>query len=176
MKQFFQTQNTMLATALASAGVPFAEENGNRIPSLCLYHAQNLARLGYKGQTLWDAAQDAWKRKRPGTVVYQFECCELLERVKSAFDKAKEKLVAQASQSTGPNAAGTTWSNLEPEDFGRIAAFIAANRSWMMDSWWKTPPILGIYGDAVTEGNIQTNSGKFISLNASEARRKELGI
>jgi hypothetical protein len=168
MQKFFQTQNTMLATALASAGVPYAEENGKRIPSLCLYHVENLARLGYKGKPLWDSAHDAWKRKRPGTIVYQFAACELLERVKSAFDGAKKTLPA--------NPHGTTWSNIEPEDFGRIAAYLAANRTWLMDAWTLTPPLLAIYGDAVTDGNVQENSAKIISLNASEATRAKLGI
>lgn len=172
MQSFYQTQNTMLATALASAGVPFAEENGKRIPSLCQYHAQNLAKLGYKGKPLWEAAHDAWKRKLPGTIVYQFERCELLDRVISAYDKMKAKLSKEAIG----HDQGMTWAELQPEDFGRIAAFIAANRSWLMDAWWKQPPILCIYGDATTEGNVQTNSCKIISLNASEETRAKLGV
>jgi len=176
MQQFFQTQNTMLATALASAGVPFAEENGHRIPSVCLYHAENLAKLGYKGKTLWDAAHDAWKRKRPGVIVYQFERCALLDRVIGAFDKMKKTLAEQATRTLGPDVPSETWPGLEPEDFGRIAAFIASNRSSLMDAWWKYPPLLAVYGDAVTEGNVQTNSAKIISLNATEKTRAELGI
>ena len=176
MQKFYQTNNTMLATALASAGVPFAEENEKRIPSVCLYHAENLGRMGYKGKPLWESAHDAWKRKRPGTIVYQFERCELLDRIITAYDKMRKTLDAQAGQQSGPNLPGETWPDLQPEDFARIAAFLASNRTWLMDAWWQSPPLLAIYGTATTEDNVQTNSAKIISLNASEETRRKLGI
>lgn len=176
MQSLYQTQNTMLATVLASAGVQFAEENGHRIPALCQYHAQNLARLGYKGHLLWDAAQDAWKRKKAGTIVYQFERCELLDTIITAFDKMKLTMAKQAAQENGPNTPGETFEKLTPVDIGKIGGMLAANRDWMMNSWTLTPPILCIYGEAMTEGNTQTNSCKIISLNASEETRRKVGV
>lgn len=166
----------MLATVLASAGVPFAEENGNRIPAICQYHAQNLARLGYKGHPLWDAAQDAWKRKKAGNIVYQFERCELLETIINAFDKTKLAMAKQAEQAHGPNTPGETFEKLTAIDIGRIGGMLAANRDWMMNAWTFTPPILCIYGEPTTDGNTQTNSCKIISLNASDETRKKVGV
>lgn len=176
MQSFYQTNNTMLATALASAGVPFAEENGRPIPSLCFYTTANLKSLGYKDVTLWDAAHDAWKRKRPGTVVYQFMRCELLERVKAAFDKTRETMAKDATARIGPEVPGLQLSSLEPEDFGRIVAWMAGNRSWLMDEWWKTPPLIALYGDPKFDGNTMTNSAKVISLNATDKTRAQIGI
>lgn len=86
---YFQTNNTALAIALATCGVPAPKnEKGQPVPQIMLYDLATLKRLGYHGLTADEAAARAMRDHRPGVRVFQFERTPTLERVVKAFNQA----------------------------------------------------------------------------------------
>lgn len=179
----YQTQNGALAVALSlGKGVKFwtNPEDGLLQPTYNIYDRDILARLGYKGWQLEAAAENAWKAGKPGLIIYNFEKCETLERMVTAWLK-QEELIKKLDEDKD-----TVFSNdsvdveIEPEELAQILCQYAKNRKSTMAMWKVAPPLIRITGDTKshTEGDkvITVGSLKAYSINLSKERRAHLGI
>lgn len=148
MKQevnIYLTQNTVLATVLATFGAEFADP---KAPSKNCYDADDLKRAGQR-------ASDLEKAGIPGRVIYAFKRSPLLEKLIKSFDRAK--------------AAIAEHKPIEIDfDLDQAVALIAqfqSNRKHVGESWRAT--------SSLVRRSTGDKSCKIVSLNASEEARKE---
>jgi hypothetical protein len=172
----FQTQNTALAVTLATCGVPFATDpNGNAIPFLNIYDAARLELLGYKGWSLREAAHDAWKKGKPGKIIYNFQRTEELEKVIKGFDKRSAILAHPEFKDTD-----TTLPHLSPEEYGALCCQLLHNRKMLLEGWKTAMPHISIMGATHSQSEngreVTVGSFKVFSLNASPETLKKLGL
>lgn len=176
MSQTYQTQNTALALALHTAGVPWATaaDGAPLPPILNIYDAQILRDRGLVGFTLEEAAKRAVERGIPGRIFYQFQRTQQCERIIKGYE-AQRKLIEGAAD--GETATATL---ITPEEFGALAAQILHNRKALVQSWTTAPAFISISGSSkvTTEGAATYVVGSFqvIPLNSTAATRAKLGV
>ena len=111
--QFYQTNDTVLATALILCGVPCATHaDGRPFPQLMIYDPDILRRHGYpKGMDFVQAASQAMNDSKAGVRVYQFQRTPQLEEIIVAYRNAEK------THKTGKNI---DLANVEPGDVAAI--------------------------------------------------------
>jgi len=181
MQETYQTQNTALAIALTTCGAEIpTDEAGNSVPCVHLYDREILARLGYRGRKLEEAAQEAFNSGKKGLVVYQFVRNDLLYRIIKAYDEQSNAIKKlEAGSHTPLQSSGGI--NATPEDAARIICQALHNRKGALEAWRSVPATITIHGaqKKYTDGNgrsVIEGSMKAYSLGASEETRKHLGV
>lgn len=166
MQAFYQHKNLALAVTLATCGVPFPVDDGGRpVPFIHFYDGATLKKiLGpdgaplYAGWNVQDAARDAWQRGYRGTVVYQSQRCEMLERILKAYDKHSD-LIARSEASGLPIQ---TTLDIDPETAARLCCQFTKNRNTFQEGWRTVVPYVEISSTSrrTTEGGHTAIVGK----------------
>lgn len=154
MSQLFQTQDTPLAITLLTCGVPVPLHPVQQLPMpfINVYDPKILRDLGYGGGkwTIEDAVRDAWKNNRPGTIFYNFERNERLERIVAAWNKQKIAIRQQASLSgTGGQPIGEC--QLDEVEAAKFACQLFHNRKQTIEDWRLVSPFILIPGETSSE-------------------------
>lgn len=181
MQPIYQTQNTALAIALTTCGAEIpTDEAGNPVPCVHLYDRDILARLGYRGQKIDDAARDAVESGKRGIVVYQFVRNDLLQRIIKAYD-AQSRVIRESESGNRQPLESAGDINASPEDAARIICQALHNRKATIEAWRSVPATIAIHnakqkstdakGRTIVEGSM-----KAYSLGASKETRKRLGV
>lgn len=181
MKPIYQTQNTALAIALTTCGAEIpTDEAGNPAPCVHLYDREILARLGYRGQRIDEAARDAFESGKRGIVVYQFVRNDLLQRIIKAYD-AQSRVIREAQSGKRSPLEPSGSMNVSPEDAARLICQALHNRKGAIEAWRSVPATVAIHGAqrkskdsqgrTITEGSM-----KAYSLGASNETRQRLGV
>lgn len=156
----FSTTNTALALVLHTVGVPLVTiEN--------FYTPEILRGLGV------GSVREAVNKGLPGRVTYFFEPVENLAALIAVFDASKEKIQSGANSEIDADA----------ETAVHLAAFILAKRNIFAGLWQKRVPKYAVFDGERTEtknddGSVTVTlpAAKIVSLNASPATRKKLGL
>jgi len=155
----FVTQNTSLALALQSVGVPLLEVWN-------VYDAAILKRLGM------ESARIAKQCGLPGSISYFLEHIEGMERLLDAYDSASKQWTDNTLEEM----------ECSPEDAMRIACVILKKRPEFAALWKaQIPKYMESKGDFVrsgddAEGTITSPGFKLVSINASDEIRSKLDL
>lgn len=175
--QPFTTQDVALAFSLYLAGVPFADPAQ---PCFNLYDAEILARLGFRGLTIEQAAQAAHDAGKKGEVRYIFARTPELNDLLNAYT-AEQKAIADGEGTATEHLAKLIPDN--PVTRLRAAAVILKLRPQFVNLWKAMDPLIRVpnHGPTKTEetarGKVTTSPGfRVVSLNASAETRKRLKL
>lgn len=182
MKAAYQTNNLSLAVVLATCGVPFySTPEGQLAPVVNIYTRENLAALGFKGRTLEEGAEEAYRKGRPGLVVFAFERTPDLEAIVKAYDDQAEVSKRAGAEGGKTHAQDAGELDVDPAIAARLGFQFLKNRKTLRDAWKAPVPLLAIQGESRsrTDSNgakVTLGSCKIISLGASKATRNRLGL
>lgn len=190
--QHFKTQEAILAFCLDKAGCEFLDANQ---PCANILDSEILAKLGHRGKPLWEAAQEAWENGSRGHVEYIFkQTPRLMDLIRAYRDQCEE------IQKPGGNSTLLTLDIigrltrgeiLQDEALIRLSCIDLKTRIDFVNIWKEMVPILRVPRSGKTKNfdttvlsqgkRVQANAVEkpgftAISLNASEATRKHLGL
>lgn len=199
-EQPFSTSEAILAYCLYLAGCEFCDD---RTPCTNLFDAEILAKLGYRGEKLFEAANQAWQQKAKGHVQFHFKLTprtgdlirayrEQAAEVEKADGKASDliaKILDLHSDSLRDEADNT-------ETLLRISCVILKTRGEFMNLYKQMVPLLRVPVEgkekrfdttangldakgrriSVPAHGVQKPGFKVISLNLSEEKRKRMGL
>jgi len=180
MQETYQTQNTALAIALTTCGAEIpTDDSGNPAPCVHLYDRDILARLGYSGRKLEEAAQEAFDSGKKGLVVYQFVRNERLYKIIKAYDEQTNAIKKLEDGSRAPLQSSNA-INISIEDAAKMICQVLHNRKGVLEAWKSVPATILIHGPQrrCTENGRKVIKGsmKAYSLGASAETRKRLGV
>jgi hypothetical protein len=173
--QIYQTSSTPLATALASLGVPFAEDEcGRPIPMLLVFDPATLRRHGYKGWNPIAAARDAHAKKKAGQIHYQFQRTPELEIIVEAFEKTWQQL-------NDPASYVPPVVEVDLPTAAKFAAQLMKNRADLAAAWQTAPALVVVLGEFSSSkkedgSTVMVGSAKAVSLNASPELCSRIGV
>ena len=178
--QAYHTDNGALAVALTLGGVePLRNAQGKAIPVYNIYNRDTLARLGYKGWNLEEAALHALEHGKPGVLIYNFKRCDNCDRMVDAWGR-HEKTIAGLDAGAEAYTVKAGEIPVSPEDLARILCQYAKNRKSLMNVWKMSSPLISITGETTKEDKgdriISVGSLKCYSLNLNESARKHIGV
>lgn len=191
--QPYLTQNTALAATLSACGVPWWQVDGKAAGVFTVYSRGVLRQFtgpggvpiyGDGSWTLENAARDAWKKKRPGIVVYRFIITPDSQKIVEGWTKQEARLaqIAEAGEEKPNDEGGQDMGpiDIDPALLGRIACQIFKNRKTLMEEWTRHEPWIAKEGDyrVENEGDKIITIGSLVArpINASAAVRKKLGF
>lgn len=149
MHQQYQTDDTILATALFLCGVPaWIDEKGNPQPQIMIYTRDRMRELGYSGKTFLESCRDAFKNRKSGTRIYQFQRSETLERIVKEYRRLQMADAAAKAEGKG-DAGGIHLERPEAEDVAAIVYFAQRFRQTMLSDFKTTALMVS------TEGIVQ---------------------
>lgn len=193
----FETQEAVLSFCLDLAGCEFIDKNR---PCVNLFDEEMLGNLGYRGKTLWDGAQEAWKDLKKGHVKYVFIATpRLFDLIRAYREQCKElekpggNATTLVLQVIGQLKAETI---KEDEALVRIACVNLKTRIDFVNIWKAMVPMLriprkGKYTTTDSTASVPDYGGKtkivpakvvqspgwdLISLNASPELRKKMKL
>lgn len=190
--QLYQTDDTILATALFLSGVEvWRDERGNAQPQIMIYTRQRMRELGYAGKTFLESCRDAFKKRKSGIRVYQFQRSDIQERIVKEYRRL-QMADAEAKRQGKADAGGIQLERPEPEDVAAIVYFSQRFRQTMLSDF-KTTALMVSTEDTVTKREdsdsakwadkeagkfIGTVSGKFsaVSIHAADETIKAVKI
>lgn len=179
--QPYLTSDSILAFALYLAFTPFSDET---MPCVNYYKPEDLRALGYKGMKPLEAAAQAVKDGRKGTVEYMFRMPEqdlmrVFEDQKEYLDKA-EGLARDAIKNLIEDYKNDGRSY--EETIVRLVCTLVYTRADFITMWQKLIPLLRLddinrverkEGDATV---VNYGGFRFVSANASDETKKRLGL
>lgn len=198
-QQPFSTSEGILAFCLSQAGCEFLDPSR---PCVHIYSPETLIAAGYRGENLWDSAIDAWKKNVRGHVEFSFvltkrlqELCKIYRELKKVLEDEEAEDVRADVMIKDVAERIACGAMLVDEGILRITCINTKVRSEFMNLWKQMVPILKIpekglvrrydttvsvnttRGPKVLEAHAVKRPGyKMISLNASEALKKKLGL
>lgn len=196
-EQPFSTSEAVLAYSLYLAGCEFIDD---RQPCSNLFDAEILAKLGYRGEKLGEAAEAAWRDEKKGHVQYHFKLTpraadlirayrEQAAELEKADGKASE-FVMKILRHYGSGAI------LEDEALCRLGCVMLKTRIEFVNIWKKMVPLLRVpvegkartfettatkldekgQSRVVDATGVQRPGFQIMSLNLSPEKRKKMGL
>lgn len=166
---FFFTNNQVLATALACAGIEFLDGEACRVE----YDADYLAKHGCK------TISEARAKRKPGKFVHLFKSDGDLADCLKAFDALNKKLDAQIQAGQPLDFL----ENLPPRVRAEAALTVIRVYQLVKESPYKVVPWLRYWDDGEQEFRETADGGvtsfpasKLVPMNASEAVKERMGL
>lgn len=190
--QTFDTREAILALCLTLAGCEPLDESQ---PCFNLYDAEILAKHGYRGKPLIEAAQEAWEQKEKGDVGYVFkmtprlvELAKLYRETCQEIEKADGKAFVMLADIIGKFAAHC----LDPDEaILKFSCVVLKTRGQYFNVWKEMVPLLRVpvdgrakhfdgtvssNGRTIESKNVHRPGFKVISLNASPGTKEHLKL
>lgn len=196
-EQPFSTSEAILAYCLYLAGCEFCDD---RQPCTNLFDAEILAKLGYRGEKLFEAANQAWHQKAKGHVQFHFKLTPRVADLIRAYREQEKEIRSSDGKASDMIATiqkhGTSGAILPDEILLRIACVILKTRGEFMNLFKQMVPLLRVpvegkakhfdttatrlndkgRRETVEAKGVQKPGFKVISLNLSEQKRKDMKL
>lgn len=196
-EQPFSTSEAILAYCLYLAGCEFCDD---RTPVTNLFDAEILAKLGFRGEKLFDAANQAWEQKAKGHVQFHFKLTPRTGDLIRAYREQAAEVEKDDGKASDVIATilsyGKTGAIMPDEVLLRVSCVILKTRGEFMNLFKQMVPLLRIpvegksrqfdttatgldaNGKPVTvpARGVQKPGFKVISLNLSEDKRKAMKL